>query len=234
MKDTAYYDKESIQYSEKRYPEISTQYTHFFFKRRLTLLLDLLAQVVGAKETSLLEVGCADGVVLSTIAKKFDRLEKLIGIDISPEMINVARAHYGSDTRARYYVRGESDLQDKMFDVVVEVGVLNLTDLRSDLAFARDHLKEGGHYIASLAATTSLVARLKPSKEDYRHCMAFAEYERILSEYFTIEQRIPYGLFIPHLWKVPAFARRVQPVVESAFRRLVPHLYHEKIYLLRK
>lgn len=236
MKDTGYYDKESVQYSHKRYPDTSTQYTHFFFKRRLALVLGLLAQIVGAKQgMKLLEVGCADGYVLSRIANEFDGFGSLIGIDISPAMIAAAQMHYASDSRMRYYVRDAYDPQGDTFDVIVEVGVLNLTDLRADLQFARSHLRDNGYYVCSLASSTSLVAQLKPdSREDYRHHLSFAQYERILAEYFTVERRIPYGLFIPHLWKVPALARIIQPAVEQTVRAVCPNAFHEKVYLLKK
>ncbi len=235
MKDTKYYDKESVQYSQKRYPETEMHYVHFFFKRRLALLLGLLARITNGKRgMSLLEVGCADGFVLSTIAKKLSCFDTLVGIDISPQMIETAKA-LNSDPRTHYYVRGERDFEKGSLDIIAEVGVLNLTDLREDLLFAKDHLKEGGYYICSLASSTSLTAKLKPSnRKDYKHFMSFTEYERTLREFFVIEARIPYGLFVPHIWKIPALARFIQPAVGQVFTKLLPNAFHEKIYLLRK
>lgn len=46
---------------------------------------------------SLLDVGCGTGIILKKLHKKYDGSVKLYGIDPSPEMLQVAKAHSSSD-----------------------------------------------------------------------------------------------------------------------------------------
>lgn len=236
MKGTHYYDQESAHYSRKRYPLTVASYVQWLFARRLALMLESLASDGGEREGArLLEIGCADGYVLSQIGRAHPEYAELIGIDTSTSMIDAARAQYASDPRVSYAVRDEHDAGGQTFDAIVEIGVLNFTDLHAELAFVRDHLAEDGTYICSLASSSSLIVLLRPQNlRDYRHCMTYRQYERIMSEYFQIEQRFAYGFFIPHLWKVPALARIIQPVAETIMRALAPGLFHETLYVLRK
>lgn len=234
MKDTEYYNKESTQYSRKRYPDVSTDYRHFFFKKRLSLLLTILDSISRENKKTLLEIGCADGVVLLEVDKRNYGFTEMLGTDVSPEMITAAIKNTKSN-RISYFVRGEKDLSGKMFDVIVEIGVLNFTDLYEDLDFAREHLDNGGYYICSVASRTSLISKLKPeNKKDYRHFMTFSEYEAEFKKRFSVVASAPYGFFVPFLWRLPAVARIVQPIVEFLFRHIFSEIFHEKIYLLKK
>lgn len=231
MKDTSYYNDESEKYSQKRYPVRALNHTHFLFKRRLKLLLQSLKRL--GLSGSLLEIGCADGVVLSQLQKEFPGVQ-LAGVDLSPGMISAAKRnnHLGS---IQFDLRDDSAVKDGVFDVVVEVGVLNLTDIQSDLSFVARILKQDGYFVCSLSSRTSLLAVLKPETiSAYRHLWTYQEYEAMLSREFTILSRVPYGLFIPHIWKIPMLARLLQPLADLLFRHVAPSLFHERIYVLKK
>lgn len=231
MKDTTYYDDESDKYSQKRYPTLALNHTHFLFKRRLELLLGLLRKV--GLSGSLLEIGCADGVVLTQLQRDFPAVQ-LSGVDLSPGMIAAAKRHDSSGT-IRFALRDDAAVKGGTFDVIVEVGVLNLTDFSTELDFTERALKKDGYYVCSLSSRTSLLAVLKPDTiSAYRHLESYREYEQVLSQKFVILARIPYGLFVPHLWKVPSLARVLQPFFDLLCRFIAPDLLHERIYLLRK
>lgn len=235
MKNTTYYNDESIQYSKKRYPEHATNFTHFLFKKRLELLLRLLKDTSpNLPNRSFLEIGCADGVVSFEILKRYPMIASLLGVDVSEGMINVAKAH-NTFIHAQFSLRDDEELMKKHFNVVIEVGVLNLTDLAVDLSLAKQILQMDGYYICSLASSTSLSAKWKPENiSAYKHLRTYDVYEKEITQHFEIRKTIPYGLFIPHLWKIPLIARVIQPAVEFFIRFFAPNLFHEKIYLLQK
>ncbi len=233
-KDTTYYNNEGPIYSQKRYPGVSTEYIHFFFKRRKDILMDILSSLLqnDSHEKSLIEVGCADGVVIRSIHLQFKNITRLIGIDASPAMIETAKKI--SPYEIEFKVRANEHYGK--FDMVVEVGVVNLTDFGTELRFAQDHMKPEGYYICTLASKTSLLSIFK-SKAVYtafNHLMSFKEYEEQLRKDFDITMSKPYGLFIPYIWKVPTLARIIQPLAETLLQPFVPRLFHEKIYLLKK
>ena len=233
MKDTEYYNKESSYYSDKRYPDISRDYTHFFFKKRLSILLNILKKISCRKKgQNLLEVGCADGFV-SLAINDLHIFENITGIDVSADMIQKAieNNHF---PQVSFFVRGQENLS-ALYDVIVEVGVLNLTNEISEFEYAKKHLKQNGYYICSIAANTSIRSRLKFKKDGsgFSHLLTFKEYERKMSEKFEIVKSIPYGFFIPYLWKFAVIGRILQPS-ESILRSFAPNLFHEKAYLLKK
>ena len=233
MKDTSFYNKESGAYSEKRYPKLAADYAHFFFKKRLSVLLSMLERITARQQgIRILEIGCADGVVAAAMSD-LDSVGAVIGIDISADMIEEAKSKNRSP-KISFFVRGQED-QRASYDVIVEVGVLNLTDRNLEYAYADDHLKVGGYYICSLASRTSLRARIKFRDDGggFAHLLTFEEYEKELRERFEVIKSVPYGLFIPFLWRSPMIGRFLQPL-EAILRPLGPRLFHEKIYLLRK
>lgn len=229
-KDTPYYDKEGAVYSKKRYPDMDTDYVHFFFKKRRAILMEMLARVSQGRPgpLPLLEVGCADGVIIREIRDRFETFRPLVGIDVSPGMIEAAKADSAAIT---FHLRDEQPLGT--FAVVVEVGVVNLTDLETEFRFAQTHLQENGYYICSLASKTSLLSRLKLKKAGFAHHLSYAEYEAALERTFVTVEKRGYGVFVPHLWKWPWLARRLQPIAERLTEMFVPTWFHERIYLLK-
>lgn len=233
MKDVNFYDRESVDYSGKRYPKKTSSYTQFFFRKRLSIVLKFLDSIVtDRRDISLLEIGCADGVVIDSIYKRFpNTFSKMIGIDTSPKMIEVARnAH--KDNPFTFEVR-ENFSDNSPKDVIVEVGVINYAGFLDELDFSSLHLKSGGIYIISLAGTDSIWNKLKKEGSRYKNFLSYADYEQEMRKKFDIIRISSVGLFIPYLWKVSVLGRLLQPL-ETILRPLAPNIFHEKVYLLKK
>lgn len=232
-KDINYYNKEGSMYSKKRYPEVDTEYVHFFFKKRREILMEMIRGIVSEKNEhlSLLEIGCADGVIIQGIKKQYQKFTRLVAVDIAPSM--VAEAQRTSHSSIEFYVRGQEG-ELGLFDVVVEVGVINLTDMNAEFRFVVEHLSQDGYYICSLASRTSLLSRLKIKKNYFQNHLSFDEYESEIKKYFTIIDSEVYGIFVPTIWKVPFLGRIIQRIIEKVTKPLVPSLFHEKIYILQK
>ncbi|MBX4197916.1 class I SAM-dependent methyltransferase [Candidatus Parcubacteria bacterium] len=233
IKDTNFFNKESLIYSEKRYPAIAKSYTQFFFKERLRLTLSILKRItIEKKDLSLLEIGCADGVVLKEIQATLPgTFSSSIGIDISPEMIRTAEEKYGSTgivfkDRAIY-----SDTTRK--DCIIEIGVINYASLNEELDYIFSHLDNNGIAIISLAGTGSLWDRRRKTAAGFKTFLSYQEYEKAITQKFTIVQSLPVGLPIPLIWKAPFVGRIIESSVEKIARPLVPSLFHEKIYILK-
>lgn len=234
MKDTNFYDSESKNYSAKRYAEKPISYTQYFFGRRLKLVScavgDILEKRGGA--TSLLEVGCADGVVVKDLCAKYGaKISSVVGIDISPKMIEVARTNV-VDSRACFLER--KDYQTSPKDMVIEVGVANYADIHEELAFAKANMKQDGVYILSLAGKYSLWSMRVGGKTGFNNFLSYKQYESLIKRDFKIIKTIPVGVFVPFIWKVPPVARIIQAMKEAISAKVFPNLCHEKIYILAK
>jgi SAM-dependent methyltransferase len=235
IQDTVdFYEKESGHYTAKRYPEITTSYTQYLFKKRLKIFLVFLIKIEKdlPQNATILEIGCADGVLFKAIEEKFpNRFSKLVGTDISPKMIEEARRQ-NTNTRASFCLRDE--LRPEKFDLVIELGV-HPFDLDGELNYVSGYLNSKGYFFYNLGGLKSLYARFKlkdkPYIKDYK---TYSLYEKFLSKYFSIEASQVYSLFIPWLWKIPFVGRSLQPVFDFVFRGITPELFHEKIYLLKK
>ncbi|MBX4199206.1 class I SAM-dependent methyltransferase [Candidatus Parcubacteria bacterium] len=227
-RDTAFYDSESGSYSSKRYPEKDMDYVHFFFKRRRDMLMGLIARVLPRLSSpTLMEVGCADGVILESIHRQYPQFSRLVGVDISPQMIREAKERYPA---IEFYVRGEGPVYQ--YDLVVEVGVLNLTDLDSELVLAKKLMKPNGFYICSVASVTSSRNKFVPIQGGFRNHMSFGEYDSKLKEHFNILHGEVFGLHMPLIWRAPSLAGLMHRIIEPMLKSLVPNLFHEKMYLL--
>ncbi len=232
IKDPAFYNKESVQYFAKRYPAVATNYIQFFFKRRLGQTLSQMRGLFGRSNgLSLLEIGCADGVVMRDIQKKLPAVfSSMTGIDTAKDMI-VAATSLDNSHKMKFYIRGEEPMQT--YDAVVEIGVANYADFDTELLYARDHLKAKQVYILSIAGKGSLNARLGGGV-GYNNFLSYSEYQNKIRAQFDIKKTIPVGLYIPFIWRVPFIARFIQPIAEIILSRIAPNLFHEKIYILKK
>lgn len=234
-KDTEFYNEISATYSRDRYPVKARSYGQFFFKRRLAKALEVLQEKISDTERqySLLEVGCADGIVIRTIYDRFAAHFSLLhGVDVSPKMIEAAKDNH-AQTPITFAMR-DSGEEKTSYDLVVEIGVINYTDVAEEIERAYAATKDNGYYIASYAATDSLWHALKPGNKGFNNLLPYSAFEALARKYFTIEKAIPIGFFIPFLWKFSALAAPIQAVIESLCSRILPNLAHEKIYLLRK
>lgn len=234
-KDVVFYDRESENYSKKRYPEFPSSYTQFFFKRRMDFVVRILGEFLAASDrrTSVLEVGCADGIVLRNLYDKYEqKLEKVAGIDTSEGMIRQAVCLNGK-RRISYQVRNE-EYTGEIFGAIFEVGVLNYTDWRRDLLAADRRLVPDGIFICSLAGARSLFVRMQGEPGYFGPLCVYQDYERELRKRFTVISEYSCGYYIPLIWKWPRVAIYIQLLAEAAFSTVFPGLAHEKVYVLKK
>jgi SAM-dependent methyltransferase len=232
--DTTFYDKESAQYSGKRYNTAPRSYVQFFFQERLRHVINLVGKHAGhKKDLTIIEDGCADGVVVQMVYKKYRQIfSKVIGTDLSPGMIEAAKK-LNQNPVVSFSLKSELP-QDIKADVFLAVGFVSPGIFADEFSFIRNHLKKDGIVIMSLVAKNSIHARLKlKGKEIVNDYRMFAEYEKFLETEFEIIDKAGYGFFVPKLWAVPAIARVLQPVFEI-IGKISPSLFHETLYVLKE
>jgi SAM-dependent methyltransferase len=227
-----FYDKESTMYSGKRYT-VKNTYVQYFFQTRLNVVKKFLKKILINDRKTVLDIGCADGVVTRDIFDSFERnIDHMVGVDISSLMISTARQITQSKYKIEYKMKEE--LTEKDFDIVLAMGYMSLPILEEEIVYLKKHIKTNGIYILTMAGNSSLHAILKvrgkPYFDDFN---SYDKYEDALSKHFDILAKRPVGLFIPKLWSVPFIARYLQPFFDSIFRFVVPNLYHEKVYILK-
>lgn len=234
-KDVEFYNERSGTYSRDRYPAKARSYGQFFFKRRLDAVMAVLRQKLsGTKGTfSLLEVGCADGVVLRAIYDAFPaRFASLHGVDTAPDMIEAAKRMH-AQTPIIFSVRGEGGT-GRPYDFVIEVGVINYADPVEEIGRASLLTKKSGYCVVSYAGRGSLLDTFKPGRKGFDNLLPYRAFEALLRTRFVVERVIPVGFFIPRIWRFPMLAAPLQAVIESVCSRILPSLAHEKIYILKK
>jgi SAM-dependent methyltransferase len=88
-------------------------------EREIALLMHQLAQLgMAPAPTSVLDFGCGIGRLTQALARRFDRVT---GVDISPEMIALAREFNQYAAAVEYVCTGESDLRtlsDASYDLI--------------------------------------------------------------------------------------------------------------------
>ncbi len=228
--NTSFYDKESGQYSSKRYNKIPTTYTQFFFQERLRQVLSLVGEFMSNKNNQvLIEDGCADGVVAFVVGEKHKKtFSHVIGTDISFGMISEAQRLY---PKIPFYIKNQLP-SDMKADLILAVGFVSPGIFDDEFTFIQKHLKKDGKIIVSLVNNSSIYARLKlRDKEIFQDYWTFDEYEEFLKKEFKIIDSAPYGLFVPKLWVIPTIAIILQPFFEFIFKPF-PSLFHEKLYVL--
>ncbi len=232
--NTTFYDKASGEYSNRRYKSGTNSYIQFFFKRRLSLTIDILQKYIsGRTNLLLLEVGCADGIVIETIDSKYpNNFIKYTGTDISPEMIRVA-SEKNKNSKISYYLKNSSEQGE--FDFVLAIGFLSPGIFDREFNYIKKFLKKGGIAIVSMASKDSIYTKIKLRDQEYsKDYWNHDKYREFLQKDFDILNAEPCGLFIPKLWSIPVLARIVQPVLESILKYIIPNLFHEKLYVLRR
>ncbi len=230
IKDKDFYNRESGNYSAKRYPLVAKTYVQYFFKKRLSLVMAELKKLTeNKKEQTLLEVGCADGVVVREIGNYLgEQFGEICGIDTAEEMIKTAR-EMTRNPKMHFAVRNQ-EILDRTFDFLVEIGVANYTDFESELVYAKEHLKRDGIYVLSIAGKDSSNAYFGRGI-GYQNFLSYSDYEEKIEKFFSIKSTLPVGLYFPFVWTFPFWGRIKQPFLEL-FLKYFPNLSHEKVYIL--
>lgn len=116
---------------------------------------------ISAGET-VLDVGCGAGMDLLLAAKKVGQTGKAIGVDMTPSMVERARAGASAAGLSNLEIRqGEAEalpVEDSSVDVIISNGVLNLTPdkIKAFRELARV-LRPGGRlYLADITIGTEL------------------------------------------------------------------------------
>src|SRR5690606_26611388 len=147
-RDSNFYDEQSKKYSQVRYPSVTSSYNHHLFKSRLRKVLRLISKsLISHGKYNLLEIDCADGIVIKTLHDTFpDAWTEMRGVDISESMIKTA-TEFNKNNKIQFSVRNNDDIS--AYDFIVELGVTNYLDYEQELKFVSQHLKKDGVYICS-------------------------------------------------------------------------------------
>lgn len=120
-------------------------------------------------EGSVLELGCGAGFVISNYV---GRVERVVGVDINPELLQRLEASYprGNVKTRCVDLRGEwGELDGERFDAIVALDVLEHFD--DDGAFVAKlsrHLKPGGKAILKVPAQSQLYGAMDQASGHYR------------------------------------------------------------------
>ena len=163
---------------------------------------------------TVLDFGCGNGESVVVLAHKGARV---IGLDISPELIALARRRVGMQCvglrEPELLVRSayETGLPDASVDVVLSNALLHHLDLPTVLKEIRRILKPGGRLIihepVRLSSVLALARKVFPERgeiSEYEHPLTRAEYE-IIKDYFPIQSerafRLPLISFVIKIGK---------------------------------
>lgn len=138
-----------------------------------------------------LDLGCGSGRDVYALAQLVGADGDVVGVDMTPEQLDVARTHVGWHMQRFGFTRenvrflmgyiealGELGLLPASFDVIVSNCVVNLSiDKRAVLKGAFDLLKPGGElYFADVYADRRLPAGLRDDPVVYGECLGGALY----------------------------------------------------------
>lgn len=135
--DAAFWDKIAPKYAQDAIGDPAA------YEVTLNRMHDLLAP-----DANVLELGCGTG---STALELAGWVGSYLGTDISPGMIDIARAKLGPDTPdgLSFEVAEAGTLPDGAFDAIIALNVLHLLrDLEAHVAQVFDALPSGGLFIS--------------------------------------------------------------------------------------
>lgn len=102
---------------------------------------------------AVLDVGCGQGIVTRALARA--GATRVTGTDVTPEMLDAARAHEAAEPLGIDYVLADAQrldgLADDTFDVVTcQLALMDIPDLDATLAAVARVLRPGGALVASI------------------------------------------------------------------------------------
>lgn len=169
------------------------------------------------RKKTVLDLGCGSGENLVPLVK---RGADVIGIDISPELIQVARQRmscYGLAATVQEGSAYATGLSEESVDVVFSMALLHHLDLPAARNEIHRILRKGGLFILRepirFSRTMNSLRRLFPAPEadisEYEHPMTRDELSIVTQGFTVVAQRNFRLPFVPLLTKFKVFRRQV-------------------------
>jgi 2-polyprenyl-3-methyl-5-hydroxy-6-metoxy-1,4-benzoquinol methylase len=131
---------------EKQYHQFEEK--HFWFKSRRRLIINMLSKA--DKRSSILDIGCSSGLLLTDLNNSNFNSSNLYGIDISKDAINESQNRGHKNT---FVMDAQNIILDKKFDYIIASDCLeHLRDDSKALKNWRNLLKDEGTLIVFVPA----------------------------------------------------------------------------------
>ena len=149
-----YFDRDSKRYENARYTSEYSDCHQYSYLNRMKIVLELLEEGGGMA----LDIGCGPGIYTREL---LDRGFRILGIDISPGMIEIASDKFGSEVErgaVRFEAGDISDLaiEKESFDMAICIGVISyIEDLPRFLTDLGSYLKPDGYAIFQISKSVS-------------------------------------------------------------------------------
>jgi SAM-dependent methyltransferase len=196
------------------------------------------------RDKTVLDLGCGSGENLVPLAK---RGADVIGIDISPELMQLARQRLSSYGMAATLQEGSAyatGLPDESVDVVFSMALLHHLDLPAARHEIHRILRPGGLFILRepirFSRTMNSLRRLFPAPKadisDYEHPMTRAELSIVTQGFTLVAQRTFRLPFVPLLIKFKVLRRQAWKTDRWLLQHLpaLEHFATGKVMSLRK
>jgi len=154
---------------------------------------------------SILDLGCGAGRDVYALSAMVGETGRVVGVDMTPEQLEVARAHQDYHAEAFGYAASnvefhhgyiekldELDLEPGSFDIIVSNCVINLaTDKEAVLRGAHRLLKEGGEmYFSDVYADRRIPQAMAEDEVLYGECLSGALY---WNDFLSISRKAGFG-----------------------------------------
>jgi ubiquinone/menaquinone biosynthesis C-methylase UbiE len=143
LSEKKHFDKNAKSYdSNYNYTE---SFTKLKIQRKTKYFTDLVKKQMGSKGLKILELGAGTGEYTKKVAKIFPK-SKIVGLDISPGIISIARKKCETLKNTSFVVRSayKTKYLDNKFDVVFGFYILHHLDIKKTITEAYRILKPGG------------------------------------------------------------------------------------------
>ncbi len=147
----------------KEYKTLSKSYDTRFQGYIQAVGNKVLTAATTAADGRILDLGCGTGEILLKLAKNYPNVKELVGIDLSEDMLKLAKTKLGAFKEATVCQGNIEQIpyDDKHFDLVVSSGVLHYVSSPEDMAREVQRvLKPQGHFVLIDMAQESLVTKV--------------------------------------------------------------------------
>ncbi|HEX6373023.1 MAG TPA: class I SAM-dependent methyltransferase [Longimicrobium sp.] len=172
--------------------------------------------ITGADPGRVVDVGCGTGNLLPLLRDSASRMDGYAGVDLSPEMLRVARGKAGGAGGRTGFVAanaGRLPLRDASFDTAVSASVLHYwDDARAGLAEIHRVLRPGGRlllldWLRDPPPMRALNAWMRITRVEYRRMYSRAELaDALAAARFRVQAEARGSAGGP--WRVIAFDAR--------------------------